>query len=99
MRDWPSPAGAKSCQQGFKALAIVFSHGNESQAQATPALYVTNDGVRFDAPLLNQEIKLGGHAFFHTEERSLDKYAVDTYVQDPGDIVAIVAAPAEPDIL
>ena len=80
-------------------MAIVFSHGNESQAQAAAAFYVTNDGVGFDAPLLNQEIELGGHAFFDAEVRSFDKQAVNTYVQDAGNIVAIVALPAEPNIL
>jgi hypothetical protein len=80
-------------------LAIVVAHGNESQAEAAAALYVANDRVGFDAAFLNQEIQLSGHAFFHAEVRSLDKQAVDTDVQDPGDIVPLVAAPAEPDIL
>jgi hypothetical protein len=94
-----SAGGAEPCQQGFEALAIVVAHSNESQAEAAAALYMTNDSVGFDAPFLNQEIELGRHAFFHIEVRSLDKEAVDTYVQDAGHIVAFVAAPAEPDIL
>jgi hypothetical protein len=94
-----SAGGAESCQQSFEALAIVVTHSDESQAEAAAAFYMTNDGVGFDAPFLNQEIEFGGHAFFHTELRSLDKQPVDTYVQDAGNIVAFVALPAEPDIL
>ena len=99
MRAGVNAGGAESCQQGLEALAIVVTHSNESQAETTSALYMTNDSVGFDAPFLNQEIELGWHAFFHIEVRSLDKEAVDTYVQDAGHIVAFVAAPAEPDIL
>jgi predicted NAD-dependent protein-ADP-ribosyltransferase YbiA (DUF1768 family) len=80
-------------------LAIVVTHGNESQAEAAAALYVTHDRVGFYAAFLNQEIQLSRHAFFHAEVRRLDKQAIDTDVQDAGDIVAFVAAPAEPDIL
>ncbi len=68
-----SPAGAKSCQQGFEALAIVVANGDKLQTEPAPPLYVTNDSVGFDTPLLNQEIELGGHIFFHTEVWSLDK--------------------------
>jgi hypothetical protein len=73
MRAGVSPAGAKSCQQGFEALAIVVADRNKLQTEPAPPLYVTNDSVGFDTPFLNQEIELGGHVFFHTEVWSLDK--------------------------
>jgi hypothetical protein len=59
---------------------------------------VADDRVGFDAALLNEEVELSGHAFFDFEMRSLDEEAVDTDVQDAGDIVATVAAPADPDV-
>jgi hypothetical protein len=60
---------------------------------------VTNDGVSFDAALLNQEIELRGHAFLDFEVWSLNEETVDADVQDAGDIVASIAAPTNPDIL
>ncbi len=73
MRVGVIPAGAKSCQQGFKSLAIIVADRNKLQTEPASPLYVTNDGVGLDAPLLNQEIELGGHACFHAEVRSRDK--------------------------
>jgi hypothetical protein len=99
MRAGVSAAGAESCQQGFEALAVVVGHGNEFQAEAAAAVYMTNDGFGFDAAFLNQEIELGWHTFFHAGSRSLDKKAVDTYIKDTGDIVVFIASPAEPDVL
>lgn len=59
---------------------------------------MADDGVGFDAALLNEEVELGGHAFFDLEVRSLDEEAVDADIEDAGDIVAAVAAPADPDV-
>ena len=80
-------------------MAIFVGHSDEAQAQAAAAFYVANDGVRFDAAFLNQKVELGGHAFFDAEVRSLDEEAVDADVEDAGDVVAAVAAPADPDVL
>jgi hypothetical protein len=80
-------------------LAIIVGNGNESQTEAVAAFDVANDGVGLDTAFLNQEIELGGHAFFHVQVRGLDKQAVDTDVQDAGDVVAAIAAPADPDVL
>ncbi len=60
---------------------------------------MANDSVGLDAAFLNKEVELGRHAFFEFELRSLDEEAVDADVEDAGDIVAAVAAPANPDIL
>ena len=92
-------AGAEPCQQSPESLAIAVAHGSKSQAEAAPFFYMAHDCVGLYAPFLNQKIELGRHALFHTEVRSLDKQAVDTDVQDAGDIIAFVASPAEPNIL
>jgi hypothetical protein len=99
MRLRVSNAGAEPCQQGFEARTIFFNCCNESHTETVAALYVTDHSVRLDAAFLNQEIELGGHALFHAEMRSFDKHAIDTDVQDSRNIVAPVAAPADPDIL
>jgi hypothetical protein len=99
VRDRLRPAGAESCQQGFEALAIVVADGNKLQTEAAAALYVTNDGVGFDAPLLNEKVEFCRHTLFHAEMRSFDEQAIDTDVQDARDVVASIAAPADPDIL
>jgi hypothetical protein len=65
VRDRLSPARAEPRQQGFEALAILVSDGDESQAEPAVASYMTNYGVGFDAAFLNQEIELSGHAFFY----------------------------------
>jgi hypothetical protein len=91
-------AGAEPCQQSSEALPIAVSHGRKSQAQAIAALYVTNQSIGRDTAFLDQKIELGGHAFFHAEVRSLDKKTIDADVQDARDIVALVAAPANPDV-
>jgi len=59
---------------------------------------MSNNGVGSDAALLNQKIELGGHAFFYAEMRRLDEQAIDTDVQDAGNIIPAVAAPADPDV-
>jgi hypothetical protein len=79
-------------------LAILISEGNEAKAEAAASFDVANYGVGFDAAFLNEEVELGGHAFFDFEVRGLDEEAVDGDVQNAGDIVAAVAAPADPDI-
>ncbi len=70
----------------------------EFQAEAETPYYVADDGVGFDAAFLNEEVELGGHALFDLEVRGLDEEAVDADVQDAGDIVAAIAAPADPDV-
>lgn len=55
--------GAKPCQYGFQPLTVFFAHNDEPQSEAAAALYVANDGVGSNAPLLNEKIELGGHAF------------------------------------
>jgi hypothetical protein len=90
--------GAESGEHGFEALAIFVGRGEESQAEAGAAFNVPNDGVGFDAALLNEEVELRGHAFSDFEVRSLDEEAVDADVENAGDVVAAVAAPADPDV-
>jgi hypothetical protein len=92
-------AGAEPCQQSSKALSIAVSHGRKSQAEAIAALYVANQSFGCDTALLNQKIELGGHAFFHAQVRRLDKEPIDADVQDARNIVALVASPADPDVL
>jgi hypothetical protein len=91
-------AGAEPCQQSSKALAVAVSHGRKSQAEAIATLHVTNQSFGCDTAFLDQKIELGGHAFFHAEVRGLDKKAIDADVQDTGNIVALVTAPADPDV-
>ena len=89
---------AESGEQSFEALAIFVSYSDEAQAEAAAAFDVANDGVGFDAAFLNEKVQFGGHAFFHLGLRSLDEEAVDADVEDAGDIVAAIAAPADPDV-
>jgi len=90
--------GAESGEQSFEALAIFVSYCDETQAEAAAVFDVANDGVGFDAAFLNEKVQFSGHAFFHLGVRSLDEEAVDADVEDAGDIVAAIAAPADPDI-
>jgi hypothetical protein len=90
--------GAESGEQSFEALAIFVGYGDEAQAEAAAVFYVANHGVDFDAAFLNEKVQFSGHAFFHLGLRSLDEEAVDADVEDAGDIVAAIAAPADPDV-
>jgi hypothetical protein len=90
--------GAEPGEHGFEALAIFFVDGEKAQAETAAAFYVANDGVGFDAAFLNEEVELGGHAFFDLEVRGLDEKAVDADVEDARDVVAAIAAPADPDV-
>lgn len=93
--------GAEPGEHGLEALTILVGDGDETQAQAGgsfAALDVTNDGIGFDAAFLNEEVKFGGHAFFQLEVRSLDEEPIDADVEDAGDIVPAIAAPADPDV-
>lgn len=76
---------------------IAYSEKFEAEAVAAPD--VTNDSFGVDAALLNQKIEFGGHAFFDSLVRRLDKQPVDADIQDAGDVVATVAAPADPDVV
>jgi hypothetical protein len=60
---------------------------------------VANDGFSFDAAFLDEKVEFGGHAFFHFEARGFDKEAIDADVQDPGDVLAAIAEPADPDVV
>ena len=91
-------SGAEPCQQSSKALAIAVSHGRKSQAEPIAALYVTDQSIGCDTAFLNQKIELGGHAFFHAQVRRLNKKAIDADVQDARNIIALVTAPADPDV-
>ena len=91
--------GAKPREHSFETLAIFFTYGEKTQAQAPAAFDVADDGVGLDAAFLNEEVELGGHAFFDLDVRGLDEKAVNAYVEDAGDIVEAVAAPADPDVL
>ena len=90
--------GAEPCQKSFQAGAILVADGQELHAEAVATIHVTDDGVRFDTALLNEKVELGGHACFDAEMGSLDEHAVDVDVQDAGDVVEAVAAPADPDV-
>jgi hypothetical protein len=79
-------------------LAILLGKGNKAKAEAAAAFDVAHYGVGFDAAFLDEEVELGGHAFFDFEVRSLDEEAVDTDIQDARYIVATVTAPANPDV-
>ena len=89
---------AEAGEHGFEALAIFFTDGEETQAQAFAAFDVADDSVGLDAAFLNEEVKLGGHAFFDLDVRGLDEKTVNAYVEDAGDIVEAVAAPADPNV-
>ena len=71
--EWLSVIGTKPREQRFETGAIFLSDGDESQAYAAAAFYMTNNSLGFDSALLNQKIELGGHAFFSAEVRSRDK--------------------------
>jgi hypothetical protein len=60
---------------------------------------VANLGVGFDAALLDEKVESGGHAFFHFETRGFDEEAIDADVEDAGDVLAAIAAPADPDVV
>jgi len=90
--------GAKPGEHSFEALAVFLADGEETQAKALATFNVANDGVGLDAALLNEEVELGGHAFLDLEVRGLDEKAVDADVEDAGDVVAAVAAPADPNV-
>ena len=79
-------------------MAIFVSYGDEAQAETDAGFYVANDGVGFDAAFLNEKVQFGGHAFFQLGVRSLDEEAIDADVEYAGDIVAAIAAPADPDV-
>jgi hypothetical protein len=91
--------GAEAGEHGFEALTIFLGDGDETKAKPAATFYVTDDGVGLDAALLNEEIEFGRHAFFEFRVRSLDEEAVDTYVENAGDVVAAIAAPANPNVL
>lgn len=59
---------------------------------------MSDHGIGFDAALLDKEVELRGHALFDFEVRGLDEESVDADVENPGNIVAAVAAPANPDV-
>jgi hypothetical protein len=92
--------GAEPREHGLEALAILVGDGDKAKPKtaAIAAFYVANYGVGFNATFLNEEVKFGGHAFFEFEVRSLDEKAVDADVEDAGDVVAAIAAPADPDV-
>ena len=90
--------GAEPGEHGFEALAILFTDGEETQAQAAAAFDVADDSVGLDAAFLNQEVELGGHAFFDLEVKGLYEKTVNADVEDAGDVVAAVAAPADPNV-
>lgn len=90
--------GAEPGEHGFEALAIFFTYGEETQAKASAAFYVADDSVGLDAAFLNEEVEHGGHAFFDLEVRGLDEKTVNAYVEDAGDVVAAIAAPADPNV-
>lgn len=90
--------GAEPGEHGFEALKIFFTYGEETKAQSPPALYVANDGVGLDASFLNEEVQLSRHALFDLEVRSLDEKAVNADVEDAGNVVAAIAAPADPNV-
>ena len=90
--------GAESGEQSFEALAIFVGYSDEAQPEAVAVFYVANHGVGFDAAFLNEKIQFSGHAFFHLGVRRLDEEAVDADVEYAGDIVAAIAAPADPDV-
>jgi hypothetical protein len=90
--------GAEPGEHGFEALAILVTDGEETQAQAAAAFDMADDSVGLDAAFLNQEVELGGHAFFDLEVKGLYEKTVNADVEDAGDVVAAVAAPADPNV-
>jgi hypothetical protein len=91
--------GAKSCEQGLEALAIFVGYGDEAQAEATAAFDMADNGIGLDSAFLNEKVELGGHSCFDFEVKGLNEQAVDTDVEDARDVVAAIAAPADPDVL
>ena len=85
-------------EHGFEALAIFFTYGEETKAQAPATFDVANDSVGLDAAFLNEEVELGGHAFFDLEVRGLDEKTVNADVENAGNVVAAVATPADPNV-
>ena len=90
--------GAEPGQKSFQAGAILVVDGQELHADAVATIHVTDDGVRFDTAFPNEKVEPGGHACFDAEMRSLEEHAVDADIQDAGDVVEAVAAPADPDV-
>ncbi len=78
---------SESLKNGFETRAIGFGYGEEFEAEAATALYVTNDRVSLDAAFLDQKIELSGCAFFHGCVRSLNEEAVHADVQNAGNII------------
>jgi hypothetical protein len=85
-------------KEGLQSPAVFLWYDHESQPESAPAFYVTNDSLRFDAAFLNQKVQFGRHAFLHLEVRSLNEQPIDTDIEDPGDVVAAIANPADPDV-
>jgi hypothetical protein len=77
-------------------LAVLLGKHDKAQAEAAASFDVANHSVGLDAAFLDKEVELGGHAFIDFEVLGLDEKAVDADVEDAGDIVAAVAAPANP---
>lgn len=90
--------GAKPGQQGFESRAVRIGKHHESQAESIAAFYVANDGIRFDAAFLNQEIEFGGHALSNAGLRHLDEKAVIADVENTRNVIASIATPANPDV-
>jgi hypothetical protein len=90
--------GAEPGEHSFEVLAIFFADGEETQAKASAAFDMADDSVGLDAAFLNEEVQLGGHAFFDLEVRGLDEKTVNADVEDAGDVVAAIAEPADPNV-
>jgi hypothetical protein len=90
--------GAEPGEHSFETLAIFLADGEETQAQAPATFYVSDDSIGLDAAFLNEEVELGGHTFFDLEVRGFDEKTVNADVEDAGDVVAAVAAPADPNV-
>jgi len=90
--------GAEPGEHSFEALAIFLADGEETKAQASATFYVADDGVGLDAAFLNEEVELGGHAFFDLEVSGLDEKTLNADVEDARDIVAAIATPADPNV-
>jgi hypothetical protein len=59
-------------------------------------LNVADCGVGFEAAFLNQEIQIYREAFVESFLRGVEEETVHAEIQDAGDIVAAIAAPADP---
>jgi hypothetical protein len=59
-------------------------------------LDVADCGVGFEAAFLNQEIQFCREAFVEAFLPGVEEEAVDAEIQDAGDILAAIAAPANP---